>query len=120
MFKVVAMNETSFYNIDAGDAQYIERIDGVYMYNADAHTYVCSLDPAFWLQYLYTNVILSPDTPDDIREGIMMKYEMETGEDCYVAVRNVLLLKDQVEVGELAEDETEDDLREFLLGNPPL
>jgi len=116
-YKVVAVEEMSFYHIDEADQSLIERIEGVYFYNADEVTHICSLDTHYWLQYLYTNVIVAEGVDDDTRETLEMKYGQEPGQDDYHPTRSIDRIEGQVELEPPGEDETEDDLREFLQGN---
>jgi hypothetical protein len=131
--KVIAFNETRYYVIDPKDAPYIEKIMGVYLFDANSHTYVAELQASYFLIYVHSAVWFTQkgDELDDYeRDRILQKYEMEPGEDTYMHVTDVDRLMrnhpDQVEDLGTAKFTDDEDyavkLEEFyedLQGNSP-
>lgn len=114
-FHAVALDETRYCRIDAADAPYIDRIFGVYVYDAAEYTYCCELMPSHWLEPVYTTVHCKPDTPDDIREALQEKYAHCGMDGYYMHVRSVPTTE-RVRYGKA---DSIDDVREYYQGNCP-
>ena len=116
-FKAVAIEETSHFQIEKEDLPYIEKITSIYFYQEGVATYLCSFQPMSLLHYAYTSAWCKVGTPDDVRERINERYELCGGDDDYFDFHDIKSLPDQYDLGELDEDQTVEDLREFLMGN---
>jgi hypothetical protein len=84
---VIALDETNHYFIDPKDKPFIKQIRGVYLYDANQHTYCCEFTPSYWLMHLYDQVILSKEgeaLDEFAKDEIYQKYEFNGGEDIYV------------------------------------
>ena len=80
----VALDETQYYNIDPADAKYIERIDGVYVFDRNHRTACCELTLSYFLRHLYTSIVFSDGVDDATRDRLEMDYAHCEGDDFYV------------------------------------
>lgn len=117
MFKLVEIDETSHYQIDPEDRRFIYQITTVYLYDSSVQTFACTAEGAFEMHPLYVNVHMEAGLREDVVEDLQCRYGEEVGEACYMAAYTVEATTGQVEVGELKEDQTIDDLIEFYRGN---
>ena len=85
----VALDETEHYNIDPADAPYIQRIDGVYLFDRNEKTHCCELTASYYLIYLYASVVFTDDISDDLRNKLDEKYAHEPSDDIYVHCHTV-------------------------------
>jgi hypothetical protein len=114
-YNVVAVDETQFYNITDDDKVLIEKIESVYFYDPEQITFICSQDKNYYLNYLYTNIIVKKGTSDAELDRLDQTYSC-WGENDYFLKRYIDPIPGQVTV-ELREEETEEELRERLCGN---
>lgn len=68
--RAVALDETEYWIIPEKYQPYIERIEGVYFYDKNEHTYICSFTPHYWLRHIENRAILKADIPEDVRDRI--------------------------------------------------
>ena len=85
----VALNETEYYNIDAADRRFIERIDGVYVFDRNEHTHCCELTPSYFLIYAYTCIVFTADADDAARDDLQDKYAYQPSDDIYMHCHTV-------------------------------
>lgn len=121
----IALDETGYWSIDEADRPYIEKIVGVYFYDANEYTYCCEITPSYFLRSLGSSIWFTSDTPDDKREELDVKYrEHESYDDHYMHVRAVKGIPEDRKhhFGTLddaePEDNQEDCVREYYSGNP--
>ena len=132
--RVIAINETEYYEFPAEHAPYIQAIRGIYLYDANQHTHCCELTPSYYLIFLYHSVLLTEAgkaLDDEARRVLLEEYEVcNNGEDRYVHCSTVERLAkatgDYLEYGATEvsyDDETYDEqiegLIEYFGGNPP-
>lgn len=125
----VAIDETEHWNIKDADKPMIERIIGVYFYDAREYTYCCELTPSHYLRFISHEVYVTDDTSDEDRERLWEEALGEGGEDFYMWVRDVQRITEvKRNAGitgsarlhlEKHESESEDEVREYLNGNNP-
>lgn len=122
----VAIDETRHWNIDEADKPFIERIVGIYFYDAREYTYCCEITPSHHLRYVQDSIFFKSDTPDEKRDELINKYETYNGEDCYMHVSTVKGIGDEwkrhfgeVDDPHVERDEQEDYVREYYQGNCP-
>ena len=141
--RVIALNRTHHYLIDAKHQPSIARIEEVYLYDKNQHTHCCELTPSYYLIHLYTRVIFSPKGDklnEHEQDEIFQAYEHEVTEECYVHCHEIDALETQAkpftyhihgdpEFGDAADEfENEEDfhdsvmdaLREHFQGNYPI
>jgi len=85
-------NETRGWNLPVEYRPYVERIMGVYFYDATERTYCCEITPSYCLRFLYNYVVFTSDTPDDVREELSERFSNDfahDGEDLYMHCRAV-------------------------------
>lgn len=115
----VGFDHTKHFRIQEEDKPYIEKIVGAYFFDRNSYTYCCEITPSYDMRFLHHSVhFRDADTPDEIKDRIHERYEYEYAEDCYMHVRDVKDLK-SVAYGEVDEDTTEDDVREYWQSNHP-
>lgn len=98
----VALDETHYYNIDAADQPYINRILRVYLFDRNEQTHCCELTPSYYLIWLYASVELTDAgqaLDDDARGELYDRYETEPGDDCYMHCHTVDRIIDAKEPG---------------------
>lgn len=137
--RVIAYNETSYYNIEDEHKPFIKAIRNVYLYDKNEITHLCEITPSYWLIWLYTQVIFTDagnELGDFEKNDIFEKYEQCGGNDnIYVHCHEV----DQVEatakknefryyvygatgvnLEDTSREEQMESLREHFQGNCPL
>lgn len=117
MFKLVEIDETSHYQIDPEDRRLIYQITTVYLYDSSVQTFACTAEGAFEMHPLYVNVYVEDGLREDVVDDLQSRYGEDAGEVCYMTAYRVEATEGQVEVGELKEVQTIDDLIEFYRGN---
>ncbi len=132
--RVIAIDETAYYEFPPEHAPYIRAIRGVYLYDANQRTYCCELTLSHRLIFLYHSVLLTEtgDTLDDkARRALFEEYEVcNNGEDQYVHCSTMKRLAkatgDYLEYGvtEISYDDESygeqiEELIEYFGGNPP-
>jgi hypothetical protein len=85
----VALDETEFYNLDPADARYIERIDWVYLFDRNERTHLCEWTPSYYLIYLYTDIVFTPDADEEIRDALDQKYAHEASDNEYMHCHDI-------------------------------
>ena len=91
-FYAIYFDETDGWTIAPEDAPYVEKILGVYVYDASTHTHLCEITPSYWLAHAYDTVVLryTDDLTDEIRERIYDRYECgQWSDDTYMHVRSI-------------------------------
>lgn len=70
--KVIALDETEHWFLDGfgDDAQYVERVEGVYWFDKNTHTHCCEFTPSYWLYPVEHRAVLRDDTPDEAADRI--------------------------------------------------
>lgn len=115
-WRCVGFNHTRYFNIAEEDRPYIEKIMAVYFFDKNEYTYCCELTPSYDMRFLHHTVHCDIDTPEDVRERINERYELVYDEDCYMHVSDVDKF-DNIAYGEVDEDTTEDNIREYWNAN---
>lgn len=85
--RVIALDRTHNYFIEAKHQPSIARIEEVYLYDKNQHTHCCEFTPSYYLIHLYTRVIFTPEGDqlnDHEQDEIFQAYEHEGTENCYV------------------------------------
>jgi len=97
--RVVALNATASYLIDAEDRSFIERIDEVFLYDRNERTCCCELTPSYYLIHLYTSVVFRRDKlPDERRqEEIEQQYAFLPTDNCYVHCHTIDAIAERAE-----------------------
>ena len=111
----VAIDVTRYFNIRDEDKPYVEKIDAVHFFDKNQHTHCCDLSPSYLLCGIYHTVHFPLNTPDDVRERLFERYELEGPDDCYMYCRDVERLK--VIPLPKHHDSDEEEVREHLQGN---
>lgn len=68
--RVIALDETEYFNIPSDLAPYIKEIHGVYFYDKNSHTFLCEMTPSYCLDFLYYNIVFVEgefENDEDIR-----------------------------------------------------
>lgn len=99
--RIIALNETEYYGIDAEDKPHIEGIYGIYLYNKMSCTYLCEMTPSYHLIHIEDQVRLTQDTIDTFteheRDLIYDKYEnYNNSQDIYVHKSTIDYLEKQL------------------------
>ena len=68
--RFIALNETEYWSLDVEMMRHIERIETVYLYDANEHTYCCEMTPSYWLMPVETRAIFKPNTSDSLIDKI--------------------------------------------------
>jgi len=55
--RVIALDETDYFNFPSHLAPFVKEIHGVYFYDKNQHVYLCEITPSYALEFLYHNVI---------------------------------------------------------------
>lgn len=113
-WRAVAVDETAHYQIDEEDRPFVEKILGVYLYDATERTFCCELTPSYYLRHVYDEVIVPLGTPDEDRNRVQEKYAYLGGEDCYVWCSRV----SQFATKQFGDGEFDEVVQE-VQGNPP-
>lgn len=117
----VAIDETQFWNMDPEDLPFVEKIYGVYVYDASTYTYCCEFTPSYWLEFIENSFVFTSDTPDEVKDCILEKYSWAGGEGFYQHVYQVKAIPLKNHYGE-PEDECNDrgadEVREYYQSNP--
>ena len=67
---VIVMNETCYWNLPEALMQHVERIEGVYVFNRNEHTYCCEMTPSYWLEFVENRAIYKEGTPSRLIDEI--------------------------------------------------
>lgn len=131
--RVIALDETEYFNILPRDFPFVRTIHGVYLFDANEHTHLCELTASHYLIFLYYSVQLT-DAGMVLTEGeierILDHYEMEVGDNRYIHCADLKRLtkttSNYLEYGatEIAYDDSDyaeqmEELRENFCGTPP-
>jgi hypothetical protein len=110
-----------------GPAEVVNRVSGwgtVYMFDRNEVTRYCSQQKLYMLKPLYNVVDFYPGVEDEEQESIREEHFYDAGDDDYfdegMIERLIANGATIVEYGDLGEDETEEDVREYWQGNCPL
>ena len=119
LYKVVRLDQTFLYNIDESDKKNIVSIENVFLYDYNTAHYLCSLEKNYLLIHLYTDVEFAPHVSEYERERLLDEYTSEGFDDVgiYIPSRQIDQIKTQRTLGELDDDQTEEELIEYLRGN---
>lgn len=136
--RVIAMDETEWYVLKPEHAKYVSKVYGVYLYDKNSHTHICSMTPSYWLIHLYNIVVLSAEGErlgQDARDAVKEAYEYEQTEDDYFDCGRIDALEKALEgdrsryhvygppkvaFSDLSREQHMEAIREDLCGNPPL
>jgi hypothetical protein len=112
----IGLDETRHWNLPAAIRAHILRIDTVYAFNRNEHTYCCELTPSHWLTCVDFSVTFRPefyDRPDfdELREQVdlLIQGVNRCESDCYMHKREIDRLlpnAPKFQVGQV-EDESE-------------
>lgn len=102
--RVIALDETDQYVIDAEDAPAIKSILGIYLYDANLYTFCASSMPCYFLHHIENQVRLSEEIEslpeeamDHIREQLEMKYAYYgNNEDFYISAFRIDVLAERL------------------------
>ena len=100
--RVIAIDETRYYDIEAADKPLIKKILGVYLYDKNEVTHCCELTPSYWLIHLYNLVIFTEEGEalDEITRDLKRDYyEMSDSEDKYFHCHDVDEMEAKAEKG---------------------
>lgn len=115
----VEFDETILYSVAPEDAPFVKRLLGVYFFDATERTFLCEATPSYRLEHLEDYIEFVDGVDEDKREELNGKYACAGGGNThYIHVRE-LVGCDVVHYGELGEDETEDDVRDYWSCNSP-
>ena len=84
---VVAFDETQYYVFKGDEAEYIEKILGVYLIDLNEITHCCELTPSYYLRHIYDTMVLTEagEALDDFeKERLSQEYEFCESNDKYV------------------------------------
>lgn len=135
--RVVALVETSGYNIAACDKPFIDCIRGIYVYDKNTVTHCCEMTPSYYLIHVYDQVILTEagnELNHIAQDKIFEKYEQHgESDDKYVHCRNIDKIESEatpyyyykygnpkVSFDDVEYDQQMESLREHFQGNCPL
>lgn len=96
--RVIALNRTCNYLIDAKHQPSIARIEEVYLYDKSQRTHCCEFTPSYYLIHLYTRVIFTPEGDqlnDHEQDEIFQTYEHEVTDNCYVHCNEIDALEEK-------------------------
>ena len=113
----LCLDQTPYYTIPPDEVPFIEKIVGIYFYDASSRTYCCESTPSYWLEYIGDSVYFRPDTPDEKREELQEKYETCGGENCYMHCSDIDRLPAE-QLNHYGTAENLDEVREYYQGNP--
>lgn len=87
----VAIDETRHWNLDEKQAAAIERILGVYFYDANERTHLCELTPSYYLRSLSGSIWFKDDVSDALKDEIddATSHARHSGEDIYMHCSDV-------------------------------
>lgn len=125
----VEFDETHHWNLPDEFAPYVERVMGVYFYDATERTFCGEIAPSHYMRFLYNYIVLSPDTPEDpyylLPESFDNDYAHK-GDDFYMYVYavNEIPSTRKKRYGATdpdceGEDAREAEVREYFQGNCP-
>lgn len=125
--RLVVLNTTHHYSIDAADRPLIAEIRSVYLYDKNEMTHLAELSASYYLIHLYDEVVLTPEADaaigESAREAMYAKYETPCGDDpnIYVHCRQIDAIeqaakgyKTHGETGVSFDDTTRDEQLEAL------
>lgn len=81
--RLLVTDDTEYYNF-ADDANWIKRIENVYLYDESQITHCCELAGSHWCEPLYTCIEFADGIDDDLRDELEQKYAYENHDGCYV------------------------------------
>lgn len=79
----ISLNETHYYEIDPEDKILIKEINGIYFYDKNLNTFLCTSTPSYFLMALRNQVVCIDGVPEEIRDRLYEKYENAPMEDSY-------------------------------------
>jgi hypothetical protein len=117
----IELDETEYLN----NVPQVARLYTVYMFDRNLVTYICSQEKMYFLTPLYINIDFVDGVDEYEQDSIHSDLCGYTGDGDYYNARDIERLIETgeakfVEYGDLEEDETEDDVREFWQGNCPI
>ena len=120
-WRLISIDETANFNILPEDQPFIKEIRGVYCYDATDATYICSAEKMRYTHGLRFDVYTHPNTPEDVRERLNERYEIEGPGEDYMPARFTDYLA-FVPFGDIDDDDLENDdgasvVREYWQGN---
>ena len=112
-------------NLNLGALPQVSGFWTVYMFDRNEVTRICSQDKHYFLTPLYINVQFWYEVSDADAERIQGELSGEIGDSDYFLESDIEKMIANgnariAEYGDLEEDETEDDVREYWQGNCPL
>lgn len=120
-WRAVSFDHTRFFNIQEEDKPFIEKILGVYFYDATERTFCCEITPSRFLHFLYYTVHMVLDTPEEVANRISERYEFERDEEggfyMHCSAADSLPF---IPYGEADEDTNEEVVREHWQSNYPI
>ena len=84
--RIIAINETEYYNLPEEHKPYIQAIHGVYLYDANQQVHCCDLAASYYLIFLYNLVILTKE--GERLDKVWDEYNCP-GENTYMYCRTV-------------------------------
>lgn len=120
----VAIDETWGWSLAEEDKPFIEKMLGIYVYDANLYTYCCESTPSHFLHYLGDAAVLKGDVPEDVRERINERYEISyQGDSHYRHVSDVKAIAAKHRYGNVdgwedLDDRGEEIVHEYYRGNP--
>jgi hypothetical protein len=67
---VVAFDQTQYWNLPAEYKPHIESISGVYFFDCNTITHICSFAGSYWLMSIDDQVLCKDGTPDELKDEI--------------------------------------------------
>jgi hypothetical protein len=134
--RLIAVNQTEFYQIKEQDKPFIRAIRAVYLYDRNEVTHLCEFTPSYFLIHLYDEVILTNAGADQDafrQDEIFQRYEYCGSEDTYMHCHDVDQLARSgkrfthhkhgstgVKLTDVPREEQMESLREHFCGNHAL
>jgi hypothetical protein len=90
--RLIAMNQTEFYQIAEADKPFIRAIRAVYLYDKNQVTHLCEFTPSYYLIHLYDEVMFTDagaDLDDFKQDEIFQRYEHCGSENVYMHCHDV-------------------------------
>ena len=133
---VVAFDETKYWNLEKKDKRFIEKMVGVYFFDKNSQTHVAELTPSYYLAFGYNTIwfkrtaYTDKNERNDLRGELDQKYLYGPGVDndgtyMHVSSLDAYTKKHKKMVyhyGKTDEDSSdggEEEVREYINGNPP-
>ncbi len=87
---VVRLNRTPMFMIAEEDAPFIDRIDSIYLFDANERVHCCEITPSYWMIHVCDEVIYKDDTPEEKWDELDEKYGHCYGDwDCYIHCHSI-------------------------------